>query len=101
MTEKALEAFFSTVQSNAVHVTWGAPPAAAERTRDWALLQFLLTQPESAGRAHIYLHNLGTGMDANGAIRSMGEDVQKFNAWMWIVIMRLVCFRLFRRRIAH
>ena len=80
-TEHALEAFFSTVQSNAVHVTWGAPPAdPAERTRDWALLQFLITQPETSGRAHIYLHNLATGMDANGAIRSMGEDVQKFNA---------------------
>ena len=25
-TEQALETFFSTVQSNAVHVTWGAPP---------------------------------------------------------------------------
>ncbi len=79
-TEQALEAFFSTVQSNAVHVTWGAPPPAAERTREWALLQFLLTQPETAGRAHIYLHNLATGMDTNGAIRSMGEDGQKFNA---------------------
>lgn len=79
-TEQALEAFFSTVQSNAVHVTWGAPPPAAERTRDWALLQYLITRPETAGLAHIYLHNLATGMDANGAIRSMGEDVQKFNA---------------------
>ena len=79
-TEKALETFFSTVVSNAVHVTWGAPPPPPERTRDWALLQRLITQPESAGRAHIYLHNIATGMDANGAIRSMGEDVAKFNA---------------------
>jgi len=79
-TEQALETFFSTVQSNAVHVTWGAPPPAAERTRDWALLQMLITQPDTAGRAHIYLHNLATGMDANGAIRSLGEDVVKFNA---------------------
>ena len=79
-TEKALETFFSTVVSNAVHVTWGAPPPPPERTRDWALLQWLITQPESAGRAHIYLHNIATGMDANGAIRSMGEDVAKFNA---------------------
>jgi tetratricopeptide (TPR) repeat protein len=79
-TEQSLETFFSTVQSNAVHVTWGAPPPASERTRDWALLHFLITQPETAGRAHIYLHNLATGMDANGAIRSLGEDVAKFNA---------------------
>ena len=79
-TERALETFFSTVQSNAVHVMWGAPPPPAERTRDWALLQYLITQPETAGLAHIYLHNLATGMDANGAIRSMGADVAKFNS---------------------
>jgi tetratricopeptide (TPR) repeat protein len=79
-TEQALETFFSTVQSNAVHVIWGAPPPAAERTRDWALIHRLITQPDTAGRAHIYLHNLATGMDSNGAIRSLGEDVAKFNA---------------------
>jgi len=79
-TGQAIEAFFSTVASNAVHVTWGAPPSPDERTRDWALLHRLITQPDTAGRAHIYLHNLATGMDVNGAIRSMGEDVAKFNA---------------------
>ncbi len=78
--EKALEAFFSTVESNAVHVTWGAPPPAAERTRDWAMLHRLITQTDTAGRAHIFLHNLATGMDMTGAIRSLGEEPQKFNA---------------------
>ena len=42
--ERALETFFSTVQSNAVHVTWGAPPPPAERTREWALIHRLLTR---------------------------------------------------------
>jgi tetratricopeptide (TPR) repeat protein len=79
-TEKALETFFSTVESNAVHVKWGAPPPVAERTRDWALLHWLITQPEMSGRAHIYLHNMAMGMDSNGAIRSLGEDPAKFNA---------------------
>ncbi|MDP9169136.1 MAG: hypothetical protein M3N54_00850 [Acidobacteriota bacterium] len=78
--ETALETFFSTVQSNAVHVTWGAPPPVAERTREWALLHRLITQPEYSGRAHIYLHNLAAGMDSNGALRSMSEDPAKFNA---------------------
>ncbi len=78
--ETALEAFFSTVQSNAVHVTWGAPPPAADRTREWALLHRLITQPDYSGRAHIYLHNLAAGMDSNGAIRSLSEDPAKFNA---------------------
>ena len=79
-TEKAIETFFSTVQSNAVHVTWGAPPPAAERTREWALLHRLITQPDFAGRAHIYLHNLASGMDSNGAFRSLSEDPAKMNA---------------------
>jgi len=78
--ERALETFFSTVQSNSVHVTWGAPPPAPERTRDWALIHMLITQPEYSGRAHIYLHNLANGMDSNGAVRSLSEDPVKFNA---------------------
>ncbi len=79
-TEKALETFFSTVESNAVNVKWGAPPPPEERTRDWALVHRLITTPQTAGRAHIYLHNMATGMDSNGAIRSLSEDVAKFNA---------------------
>ena len=78
--ERALESFFSTVQSNSVHVTWGAPPPHDERTRDWALIHMMITQPEYSGRAHIYLHNLANGMDSNGAIRSLSEDPAKFNA---------------------
>lgn len=78
--EQALETFFSTVQSNAVHVTWGTPPPVAERTREWALLHRLITQPDYAGRAHIYLHNLASGMDSNGAIRSLSEVPAKFRA---------------------
>jgi tetratricopeptide (TPR) repeat protein len=78
--ERALETFFSTVQSKAVHVTWGAPPPPADRSREWALIHMLITQPEYSGRAHIYLHNLAEGMDSNGAVRSLSEDPAKFNA---------------------
>src|SRR5580704_16384197 len=42
--EKALETFFGTVESNAVHVTWGAAPPQAERTREWALLHRIIAQ---------------------------------------------------------
>ena len=77
---RALETFFSTVQSNGVHVTWGEPPPASERTRDWAVLHFLITQPSWSGRAHIYLHNLATGMEQTAAFRSLGEDPAKLNA---------------------
>jgi hypothetical protein len=79
--ERGLETFFSTIQSNAVKVTWGAPPPAAERTREWAMLHRIITQPDDSGKAKIYLHNLAAGMDQNSASRNaFGEDAAKFNA---------------------
>ena len=79
--ESALETFFSTVQSTAVHVTWGAPPAADQRTAEWALLHRIITQPDYAGRARIYLHNLAAGMDKAAAARNaFGEEAAKFDA---------------------
>ena len=79
--ESALETFFSTVQSTAVHVTWGIPPPQAERTREWALLHRVITQSDYAGRAKIYLHNLAAGMDKGAASRNaFGEDGAKFEA---------------------
>jgi len=79
--EVAIETFFSTVQSTAVHVTWGAPPPQAERTREWALLHRVITQADYAGKAKIYLHNLTAGMDKGPASRNaFGEDGAKFEA---------------------
>src|SRR5580704_3041059 len=79
--EIALETFFSTVESTAVHVTWGAPPPQAERTRDWALLHRVITQSDYAGSAKIYLHNLAAGMDRGAASRNaFGENGTKFEA---------------------
>jgi tetratricopeptide (TPR) repeat protein len=79
--EIALETFFSTVQSTAVHVTWGAPPPQAERTREWALLHRIITQSDYAGNAKIYLHNLVAGMDKGAASRNaFGEEGTKFEA---------------------
>jgi hypothetical protein len=79
--EHALETFFSTVESNAVHVTWGAPPPPAERTREWAMLHRIITQPEYAGKAKIYLHNLAAGMEPNAASRNaFGEEAAAFEA---------------------
>src|SRR5579862_2088088 len=79
--EKGLETFFSTVESNAVHVTWGTPPPQPERTREWALLHRIITQPDYSGKARIYLHNLSSGMDSGAASRNaLGEDAPKFEA---------------------
>lgn len=79
--EAALETFFSTVQSTAVHVTWGAPPPPSERTREWALLHRIITQPDTSAQARIYLHNLASGMDKASAGRNaFGQDGAKFEA---------------------
>jgi len=79
--EKGIETFFSTVQSNGVRVTWGTPPPAAERTREWALLHLIITQPDYSTKAKIYLHNLAAGMDKNSASRNaFGEEGPKFEA---------------------
>lgn len=79
--EKALETFFSTVESNAVHVTWGTAPPQAERTREWALLHRIITQSDYSGKATIYLHNIATGMDAAAASsNAFGGDASKFAA---------------------
>ena len=78
--ENGIETFFSTVQSNGVHVTWGAPPPAAERTREWALLHLIITQPDYAAKAKIYLHNLASGMDKSATSRNaFGEEGPKFD----------------------
>jgi len=77
--ETALETFFTTVQSTAVHVTWGTPPPPAERTREWALLHRIITQPDTAAQAHIYLHNLAAGTERGAASRNaFGADSARF-----------------------
>ena len=44
------------------------------------MLERIITQPQYAERAHIFLHNLSVGMDETGAIRnSFAEDPKKFN----------------------
>ncbi|HWE49676.1 MAG TPA: hypothetical protein VG273_07805, partial [Bryobacteraceae bacterium] len=79
--ENGLRTFFSTVQSNGVHVTWGAPPPASERTREWALLHLIITQPDYSAKAKIFLHNLAAGMEKSAASRNaFAEDGPKFEA---------------------
>jgi hypothetical protein len=79
--EKGLETFFSTVQSSAVHVTWGTPPPVAERTREWALIHKIITQTDYSGKAKVYLHNLASGMEKSGASRNaFAEEGPKFDA---------------------
>ena len=67
-TETGLCDLFSTIQVNATKVSIGAPPS--DRSQAWAKLQMLATQPEFAGRFHIYLNNLQQGADESVAVRN-------------------------------
>ncbi len=79
--ETAFINFFSTFQSNGARNQWGAPPPREQQTREWALIERMITQPEYTARASIFLHNLAVGMDEPAAIRNaFGENPKKFEA---------------------
>lgn len=68
--EQTFATLFSTLQLQGGKVTLGIPPAPAERTREWALLQYLLTNPETATRTRVLLSNLAAGADEGAAFRN-------------------------------
>lgn len=68
--EQTFATLFSTLQLQSGKVTLGLPPAPAERTREWALLQYLLTNPETATRTRVLLSNLAAGADEAAAFRN-------------------------------
>lgn len=74
-----LETFFSTVEVRGVHVIWGAPPAAPERTLDWARIHLLATKPEYYGKLRVLLFNLQNGGDEDPAFRNaIGKGAREF-----------------------
>ena len=68
--EEALVNLAATIQVDGPHITLGAPPPAAERTREWALLQYLTTKPEYIGRTHVLLSTLQQSSDMEAACRN-------------------------------
>lgn len=68
--EDTLAVLFSTTVLQAGKVTLGLPPEPAARTRQWALLQYLLTNPETSGRTRVLLSNLAAGADEGAAFRN-------------------------------
>lgn len=84
--EHGLTAFLSTTETKGAHVVWGAPPPAADRDLDWALVDWLVTTPETYGKFRVLLGNLEKGVDENVAYRnSIGktpaqaaEQIQSF-----------------------
>jgi len=68
--EEALVNLLSTLQADGPRITIGAPPPEAERTHEWALLQFVTTTQEYLGRAHILLSNMEQSGDFDAACRN-------------------------------
>ncbi|MGA2596879.1 MAG: hypothetical protein ABSH09_07780 [Bryobacteraceae bacterium] len=65
--ESGLIALFSTLHIAGTHITLGEPVPPAERTRDWARMQMLTTDPAYSGRARIMLSNLEQSPDMDAA----------------------------------
>lgn len=87
--ERGLEAFYSTAQVSATRITLGQPPPPAERDRDWARLDLLVTSPDYAGTAklRVLLYNLQQGSDPDPAFRngfgkSAAQIEQQTTAWL-------------------
>lgn len=75
--ERGLRVLFSTLEAKGTHVTLGAPPPPDERNADWALLQMLATNPDSAAKFRVFLQNLAHGVDLNGAARNAFDQPAK------------------------
>jgi Tfp pilus assembly protein PilF len=79
--ERGLEEFFSTVEVKGAHVIWGQPPAAPERTIDWARIQLLATKQDYYGKLRILLFNLQKGIADEPAYRNaIGKSKKEFDA---------------------
>ncbi len=65
--ENGLVALFSTLKIQGTHITLGEPVPAADRTRDWARMQMLTTDPAYSGRARIMISNLEQSPDMDAA----------------------------------
>jgi len=73
--EHGIADLLSTIQVNGTHVTLGSPPAASERTRDWARMQLFATNPDYYAKLRILLYNLQKGADEDPAyLNSFGKS---------------------------
>ncbi len=70
--EPTFATLYSTLEVKGGKVVIGAPPAA-ERTRTWAMLQYLITNPETTVRTRVLLSNLAAGADEITAFRNAYE----------------------------
>lgn len=77
--EQTVAVLFSTMRIEGGRVTLGIAPEPALRTKEWALLQYLLTNEETATRTRVLLSNLAAGADWQTAFRNaFGKRAQEF-----------------------
>ena len=65
--EKGIIELVSTLQVDGTQITLGTPVPEAERTRGWAFMHMLMTNPDYAGRTAVLLSNLQQTVDFDAA----------------------------------
>ena len=68
--ERGLETFLSTTEVHGAKVNWGAPPPIERRDANWALVDWLVTNPETYGNMRVLLANLETHVEEGVAYRN-------------------------------
>ena len=66
--ERGLVEFFSTFESQGIHITVGAPPPHPDL--DWARVHMLVVDPQYFGRIKVLLYNLRRGVDEDTSFRN-------------------------------
>jgi len=66
--ERGFPRLFSTFEAKGPRIIWGAPPADPDL--DWALMQLFATQPDYAGRFHVFMTNVRNGSNLSIAARN-------------------------------
>ena len=68
--ESGLLTLFSTLQVDGSRITFGQPPAAADRDKNWARMHMLAVTTEYYGKLRVLVHNLEQGVEAGPAYRN-------------------------------
>ena len=71
--ENGIVDLFSTVEITGARITLGAALPPAQRTRDWARMHLLVTDPAYSGRARVMISNLEQGSELNTAYKNAFE----------------------------
>lgn len=65
--EDGIVELVSTLEVNGTHITLGAPVPEPERSRGWALMQLVTTNPDYSGRSRVMISNLEQSNDFEAA----------------------------------